>query len=1260
LHLLAAQPGIVDDGTEALDLGQTPGDIVVLSAADTELAALADAQARRMSGTPGSPSLRLANVMHLSHNMSVDLYVDAVIAQARLVVVRLLGGRAYWPYGVEQVAQTAMAKGIALAILPGDDAPDAELADWSTLPQAAQHRLWQYLVQGGPTNADRFLDYAASLIGAGDDDWLEPEPLLPCGLYWPDAAVPDLEALRSRWTKDAPVAALVFYRALMQAGNLDAVDALVTSLGRAGLNALPVYVKSLKDAVSAATLEGFFADAPPAVVINTTGFAVTAPGTDKLGGGRAPGPLDQPGAPVLQAVFSGGNLDGWQSGTFGLGPRDIAMNVALPEVDGRIITRAVSFKGRARRDDATETDIVRYEPVPDRVDFVADLASAWARLANKTREERRVALVLANYPNRDGRIGNGVGLDTPAATVKLLNAMAAAGYRVADIPEDGDALVQRLLAGPTNDLTALASRTWDEVLPFNEYQMFFGSLPKSVQDAVTDRWGPAETDPFFRPGSLDCGHFAVAAFRCGNAAICLQPARGYNIDPKSSYHDPDLVPPHSYLAFHAWLRENFRADAVVHMGKHGNLEWLPGKSLALSRDCFPEAALGPLPNIYPFIVNDPGEGTQAKRRAAAVIVDHLTPPLTRAESYGPLKDLEALVDEYYEAAGVDRRRLKVLEKDILTLCHATGIGADCGMADDDVSGDQLAKLDNYLCELKEMQIRDGLHILGLSPTGRLLTDLLVALARVPRGPGPEDASLLRALAADLDLGADFDPLDCDMAAPWTGARPAVLDNTDAPWRTAGDVVERLEILAAALVAGDATPDPAWTTSAPVLEFIQGQLRPAVEASGAAEIQGVLTGLDGRFVPPGPSGAPTRGRPDVLPTGRNFYSVDTRTVPTPAAWQLGWKAASLLVERHAQDHGDWPKSIAISAWGTSNMRTGGDDIAQALALLGVKPQWDGPSRRVTGFEVLPVSVLGRPRIDVTLRISGFFRDAFPGLIDLFDSAVRAVAALDETEADNPLAARVQAEAAAIAAKGDGDQDAAFRRAAYRVFGSMPGSYGAGLQALIDEKGWETEDDLAKAYVAWGGYAYGAGAEGQAAHGLFEARLRTTDAVLQNQDNREHDLLDSDDYYQFQGGLTAAVRSLKGSQPAVYFGDHARPENPRLRTLDEEISRVVRARAANPKWIRGVMRHGYKGAFEMAATVDYLFAFAATARCVADHHFDAVFQAYLEDPEVRDFLAEHNPAALKEMAARFMEAQDRGLWSPRLNSTRPLLEQLARDG
>ena len=1250
MHLLAAQPGAIADGTEAVDLAQTPGDIVVLSAADTELSLLA--QARGRVSDDGFPSLRLASLLHLGHNMSVDLYVETVVSHAKLVVVRLLGGRGYWPYGVDEILRTCRDGKIPVAILPGDDQPDAELAALSTVSPDAHHRLWQYAVHGGPDNALDFLRYAAFLSGF-ETDWLEPRPLVRAGLYWPGLESPELETVKTEWRDGASTAAVVFYRALVQAGNTRVIDALIDGLRLKGLNPLPVFASSLKDPVVAATIGEIFQTAPPDVILNATGFAVSVPGAERtlspfdVTAGDGPGPV------VMQVVFSGGNEAGWRDSTRGLGARDIAMNVALPEVDGRVFSRAVSFKGANRRDELSETDIVEYEPVGDRVDFVCEMASNWAELRRKSPESRRLALILANYPNRDGRIGNGVGLDTPAGAVKVLEALKDEGYRVEDIPADGDSLIARMMDGPTNDFNDLANRTVTETLSMADYQLFLGCLPKALQDAVSGRWGAPETDPFFRPGEVDCGHFAVSAFRLGNIAVCLQPARGYNIDPKATYHDPDLVPPHNYLAFYAWVRREFAADAVCHLGKHGNLEWLPGKALALSADCWPEAALGPMPNIYPFIVNDPGEGAQAKRRAGAVIVDHLTPPLTRAESYGPLKDLEQLVDEYYEASGVDPRRLKVLTRDILELCRTSGLDQDCGITDGEDETASLAKLDNYLCELKEMQIRDGLHVFGVSPEGRLLDDLLVALVRVPRGANdPGDQSLHRALADDLKL--DFDPLDCVLGEPWSGPKPGVLAG-GGPWRTIGDTVERLEELAARLVSGETSPKPGWTATAAVLDTLDAAIRPAVVASGEAEIEGLLKGFDGGFVEPGPSGAPTRGRPDVLPTGRNFYSIDTRTVPTPAAWTLGWKSASLLVERHMQDHGSWPRTMALSAWGTSNMRTGGDDIAQGLALLGVKPEWDSASRRVIGFEILPTSVLGRPRVDVTLRVSGFFRDAFPGLIDLFDSATRAVAALDEPEADNPLAARVLEDRVSLIASGVAEDDADMR-AGFRVFGSKPGAYGAGLQALIDEKGWQTDADLARAYVAWGGYAYGSGAEGAAQHGLFEQRLKGVEAVIQNQDNREHDVLDSDDYYQFEGGVTVAVRTLSGAQPAVYHNDHSRPERPRIATLEEEVARVVRARVVNPKWIAGVMRHGYKGAFEMAATVDYLFAFAATARCVRDHHFDAVFDAYLGDEDVCAFLEDHNPAALREMSERLLEAQARGLWRPRLNSTHQALARL----
>ena len=1249
MHLLAAQPGAIEDGGDAVDLGQSPGDIVLLSAADTELACFAQAQARLGNGAPApAPTLRLANLMQLGHNLSVDRYAEQVIAHARLVIVRLLGGESYWPYGVERLSAECAMRQTPIAWLPGDDKPDAGLAARSTAAPEAAETLWRYCTHGGIDNAEHALRYAASLIGHGAP-WRLPRPVPHAGLYWPGAGVVSLDAVTERWRDGTPRACMVFYRALLQAGSLGPVDALVAALRDAGLDALPVFVTSLRDAPAAALIATLLRTVSPAIVLNATGFAVSRPGAPDAG------PFAGAGVPVLQAIFAGATERQWAEATRGLSPRDIAMNVALPEVDGRILTRAVAFKTEARFDAATEAPIVVSEANEERCRFVARLAAAWVRLASAAPAERRVALVLANYPNRDGRIGNGVGLDTPASTAHILATLAAAGYRVDAAPADGAALIARLSAGPTNASPSAADsrgRASEATLALADYARFFSSLPETVQDAVAGRWGEPAADPFFR---RDTGCFALPALRFGNVVAAVQPARGYNIDPETSYHDPALPPPHGYLAFYAWLRTAFDAHALVHVGKHGNVEWLPGKALALSAECFPEAALGPIPHVYPFIVNDPGEGSQAKRRGAAVIVDHLTPPLTRAGSHGALEELERLVDEFFDAASLDPRRCAPLSARILELAASIGLDQDCGISAADGSDDALRKLDGYLCEIKEMQIRDGLHIFGQAPEPARRNELLRAIARSVRGPGEHGASLLRALADDLAL--DVDPLSAPLGAPWRGPRPAALAN-GAPWRTNGDTVERLEGLAANLIAGTHPAPAAWQASAAVLRQVAETIAPALDASPEAETAGLLRALDGRFVAPGAAGAPTRGRADVLPTGRNFYSVDTRQVPTAAAWQLGWQSAQLLVEHYAQTHGDWPRAMALSAWGTSNMRTGGDDIAQALALIGARPRWEGPSGRVTGFEIMPLGLLDRPRVDVTLRVSGFFRDAFPGLIDLFDSAVHAVAALDEGPQDNPLAAKVAADAALLA--GDGaPEERARRLASYRVFGSKPGAYGAGLQALIDERGWADAGDLASAYVAWGGWAYGAGEGGAAEHRLFERRLGAVEAVVQNQDNREHDLLDSDDYYQFEGGLAAAVTVHAGRAPALYHNDHSVPDSPRIRTLTDELGRVVHARVTNPKWIAGVMRHGYKGAFEIAATVDYLFAFAATTGAVKDHHFDAVFAAYVADEAVRDFMEEANPAALRELAERLLEAQERSLWRPRANHAHALLAAL-RDG
>ncbi|WP_428525298.1 cobaltochelatase subunit CobN [Roseibium sp.] len=1242
MHILASQTRRIDDGGDAVDLGQKPADILFLSAADTELGSLASAQSGLGADTP---SLRLANLMALSHPYSVDLYAEQTVRGSRIVILRVLGGVEYWRYGLERFVEEARASGIDLVVIPGDDKWDDALTSHSTRGTEDVRHMWRYFVEGGPENYANALRYAGHLIGLAEEP-AHAVPLPRAGIYLPGHTAPGLETLRSTWADPkAPVAAITFYRALVQGSQTAPVDALVSALAEAGVNALPVFVSSLKEAESIVVLDSLFDEAKPDVVLNGTAFAVSKAGID-----HQPTPLDKWGKPVLQVVFSSSSKEGWEESDQGLSIRDLAMHVVLPEIDGRLLTRAVSFKEEGVFDPATQSTPVKFTPVPDRMRFVADLAANWARLGRVAVEDKKTALILANYPNKDGRLANGVGLDTPASCVSVLKTMKKTGYDVGNAPETSADLMDVLTSGVTNALAERQEKAGYERLSLEAYTAEFAKLPEAVRTAVEDRWGNPQDDPHVIDST-----FRLALHRFGNQVVGIQPARGYNIDPKETYHDPDLVPPHHYFAFYIWLRREFCADAVIHLGKHGNLEWLPGKALALSEDCFPEAVLGPTPNVYPFIVNDPGEGAQAKRRTSAVIVDHLTPPLTRAESHGVAEELETLLDEYYLASGVDPRRLKALTRDILDAASRHGLDKDIGITDEMDEDTRLARLDAHLCDLKELQIRDGLHILGESPEGDLLTDLLSALVRVPRGGEVRQNSLQRALSEDLGLSA-FDPLNCDFAAPWTGPKPDVLASvSNAPWRSNGDTVERLELLAQQIIAGDIITVTEWPAAQAVLAEIEERIRPSVTESGQSELDAVLTALNGGFVKPGPSGAPSRGRPDVLPTGKNFYSVDVRAVPTETAWRLGQQSASLVAERYFQEEGEWPASLVLTCWGTANMRTGGDDIAQALALIGAKPVWEAASGRVTGFEILKLSELGRPRIDVTLRVSGFFRDAFPHQMDLFDSAVRAVGQLEEPEDANPVAARMKREAAKLAAAGL-SPDEARRRAGFRVFGSKPGAYGAGLQALIDEGIWDERGDFAEAFLTWGGYAYGGGASGDQARGELEGRLASVDAVLHNQDNREHDLLDSDDYYQFEGGLAATVEHLKGDAPKVYHNDHSRPERPVVRSLSEEIGRVVRGRAANPKWIKGVMRHGYKGAFEMVATLDYLFAFAATTRAVGDHHFDQLYEAYLDDEVVRDFLQDANPAGYQEMLARFQEALDRGLWTPRRNSTHAALNDL----
>ena len=1224
MHLLRTQPGSQLPVDSIADLGQTPAELVILCTGDSHLSLLAEV-ARQLPAD--YPSLRLASPAQLSNHASVDLYVEQVLQHAKVILISVHGGVSYWRYGIERLVELAE-RGARVIMVPGCDNPDPELMALSNVPVAEAERLWQFLRQGGAGNALELFNCIASQWLQREYSWVEPQPLPRVGLYHPHLANPSLADWQANWQVDAPVAALLFYRTQVQAANTGFIDVFCQRLQAQGLNPLPIAVASLKEAACLDQVEDWLEQTEAALIINTTAFALSNPEAPSARPFRRD-------IPVLQAICALDNHEQWQANAQGLGSRDLAMHIVLPELDGRLITQPISFKGLAWRSERSQSDVVCYQPHLPGMDFVAELARNWIALAHKSNADKRIALILANYPTRDGRIGNGVGLDTPAAALNILKALQQQGYPVEELPDSGTALIHQLLGGVTNDLDMLDARPCAQSLALDEYLAFFHSLPAANQQAVRERWGEPQQDSMFRSGRL-----MIAGLRFGLTFVGIQPARGYQLDAAAVYHDPDLVPPHGYLAFYCWLRKVFAADAVIHVGKHGNLEWLPGKSVGLSEQCWPSAILGPLPNIYPFIVNDPGEGAQAKRRTQAVIIDHLMPPLTRAESYGPLRDLERLADEYYEASQLDLRRAAELRGEILLKVREASLDRELGLQLNADPNSWLPQLDAYLCDLKESQIRDGLHVFGESPAGTLRRDTLLALLRIPRGDGQGgNASLLRALARDLEL--DFDPLDCDMAAPWLGLRPVVLQSlSDDSWRSAGDTRERLELLALQLI-GATDFESVGIESTQVLQRLREQIAPLLDACGPAEMHGLLAALSGRFVPAGPSGAPSRGRLDVLPTGRNFYSVDVRNLPTPTAWRIGVQAADRLLERHQQDHGDHLRQLGLSMWGTATMRTGGDDMAQALALMGVRPVWQAGSQRVERFEVLPLAQLGRPRVDVTLRVSGFFRDAFSNLIRLFDDAVQAVVDLDEPEEMNPLSARVWRESLTLQDSGLDEQEAR-KQAGWRVFGSKPGAYGAGVQNAIEERLWQTREDLAEVYLNWGGYAYGTHSEGTPARAQFAERLEQMQAVLHNQDNREHDILDSNDYYQFQGGMLAAVETLRGAKVASYHGDNSQPDTPRIRTLKEELNRVVRARAANPKWIDGMKRHGYKGAFELAATIDYLFAFDATSELVDDHQYALLTDAYLLDKSTRDFIQQHNPGALQDILERLLEAQQRGLW------------------
>ena len=1245
MHLLAAQPGGFVEQEGIVDLAQSPAPMVVFSAADSQLTALSAgyeaAGSNQASEMYSLVATRLVNWTNLLKPAAFDLYEDKVLEQAQVVVVSLLGGKAYWQYGVEGLLRwSKAAPNRTLILVPGDDNIDPELIELSTVSEQVQHQVWRYFRAGGIDNSAQLFAFLNQQFFGLDIDCKAPQ-FLPVAQFY------NQQQVHSQWQKDQKVTALIFYRSHLQSANCQMFEQFIELMANNGLNPLPIVISSLKDPEAMATVNQLLVEHDCRLILNSTGFAANTV--------SSPGLSSQPNSfkrlfavdiPILQLVLSSSTLEDWTDYKQGLRSRDIAMQVVLPEMDGKVLTRAISFKTEAFFDQKTQISLVQYQLHTERALFVIELAKKYIQLSQTDNKNKRIALILANYPTKDGRIGNGVGLDTPNSTVNILNTLKAAGYPITAVPENGNKLIEALLQSVTNNPNTLHHLACWQSLSLKDYKKAFAELPQVSQQAITDRWGQPEDDIKCRDGRL-----MISGIRLGETFVGIQPARGFNIDLLANYHDPDLVPPHNYLAFYFWLRFTYQVNAVIHVGKHGNLEWLPGKGLALSNECWPDAVLGPMPHFYPFIVNDPGEGAQAKRRTQAVIIDHLMPPMTRAETYGELAELEGLVDEYYQAQGLDIRREKWLREQILEKVQDTHVLDELNAAARADDNQVLEELDTYLCDIKEAQIRHGLHILGELPEPHKVANTLIALLRLPRGEGQINQGILHCLVSDFSLrvnGVLFDPLQAGRE-PWLGHQPELLMNvSDSLWRSEADTRERLELLALQWVQhylledNDLQQLTIYSASYALLIYAKSTIQKALQQSVENELSAIVDGLDGKFIEAGPSGAPTRGRLDTLPTGRNFYSVDNRAIPSKAAWVLGQQSAQALIHRHLQEHGDYPKQLGLSVWGTATMRTGGDDIAQAFALMGVKPLWAQGSNRVIDFEIIPFQLLNRPRVDVTLRVSGFFRDAFANVMALFDAAVVAISELNEPGNGNLIQQNIKQREAQLIADGLPISEAK-REASYRVFGSKPGAYGAGLQGLIDERCWEQKSDLAEAYLNWGGYAYGnSEKDGVQAKDAFLHQLSNIEVVVQNQDNREHDLLDSDDYYQFQGGMSNAAQVYSGKAPTIYHSDHSNPSKPVIRTLKEELNRVIRSRVLNPKWIEAMRDHGYKGAFEMGATVDYLFAYDATTDLIADYQYEQVTDTLLFDDINQQFLKDNNPQIMEEMAERLMEAAQRGLW------------------
>ena len=1042
-----------------------------------------------------------------------------------------------------------------------------------------------------------------------------PSPQIPRrhGIYHPDFPRDvTLEEFKGRIDPSRPTLGLLFVATYWIYRNLRHIDSLIRRAESMGMNVVPVFFEtgsgiSGKDTPN--IVRTYFTEdgrtAIDALIMNTPFSQTESSYEAEFNFYRRI--LD---VPVINAMMINGSFSDYEDVCKGESKKEFVFQSSWAEMDGEIIS--VPIAETVKDETGKRVNI----PLDDRIDHILRLCENWMSLRRTDRKDKRLAIILYQSRPDFGAIGSAAGLDGPESAVRILRRLRAEGYTLDNVPEDGKVLIDEMLDNVTNNLDWTTSENVSKhsvsLIDRERYRAWYSRIPEFIRGKMEEKWGEPPGDVMTEKGRI-----IIPGIVNGNVLITVQPMRSWMDSCDCVIHDPELVMPHQYLAFYRWLREGFGAQAAIHLGTHGTVEWLPGKGGVLSSKCCPDIVLDGMPNIYPFQMDDPGEGLQAKRRSEAVLVGYTCTPMVRAENYGDAAVLEGMVQEYLKNRlniGDDRKGFIIDQ--VKELSSRLSMSEDMGWTEDTPDErilDDLPELNDRLQESGGELIRDGLHILGRVPSDSMREEYVYSFTRIGFGSRPGLPDALR----DSGIEGDAEQTARELISEFA--------------KTGYDVAQCVSIVK------ERTIDPTEGLLS-LIGYMCGTLQDKLDAT-SEELDSIVEALDGRYVMPGPSGAPTRSGPDILPPGRNYYGLDPSTVPSLSAWEIGKRNADIMLEKQKEENGAYPRHVGLIIWATDTLKTNGEDIAYALWLMGVRPVWTGTV--VSGLAVIPLSELGRPRIDVSIRITGLFRDVFHNLIELLDDAVEMVSRLEEDDENNAIAANYRREVAESIAEGI-SEDVARRNASLRIFGCAPGTYGSGMNKSVESGKWEDLSDLAKQYSEWGSFAYGKGVEGERRAELFGKRFGACQAIVKNMPDKEIGLVDMDDVYGYLGGLTAFVRSSGNTDVSAYVGDTSDSSDIKVRSSADALKLTFRSQIQNPKFIQGLMKHGYAGANEVSKFTGYLFGWDATSDNMEKWMYDGLAESYLLDENVYNWMKEQNPFAAMNMVRTLEEAISREMW------------------